>query len=119
MTQPTARHRIARIAKHSQRTGCKADPYAVGIRTFIERVTTMKEDNRTNSQIRECIRKNLINIRVKNGLTQTDEGIIVGRAKNSVSSWEQGLSLPDLSTLYRLALYYNKPLEWFYEDHTR
>lgn len=77
------------------------------------------EDKRTNSQIRECIRKNLIALRESQGLTQTEEGIIVDKAKTSVSSWEQGLSLPDLSTLYRLALYYNKPLEWFYEDHTR
>lgn len=62
--------------------------------------------------IRDNVRNHLIELRIENGLTQTDVGKIVGKSKNAVGSWEQGLSLPDIQTLYRLSLYYRKTLEY-------
>ena len=69
-----------------------------------------------NARIREAIRKRLIQCRTDNELTQTDIGKVVGKSKNAVASWEQGLSLPDIMTLYRLAMYYEKSLEYMYGE---
>lgn len=66
--------------------------------------------------IRDKIRKILIECRQERKLTQTEVGSIVGRSKNAVASWEQGLSLPDVATLYRLSKYYGKTLEYMYGD---
>lgn len=63
---------------------------------------------RNNDEIRDTVRHNLIKLRKESGLTQTELGEIIGRQKNSVASWEQGLSLPDITTLCNLAEYYNK-----------
>lgn len=64
--------------------------------------------------IRQNIRNRLVELRVETGLTQSDVGKIVGKSKNAVASWEQGLSLPDVQTLYRLSLYYRKTLEFMF-----
>ena len=66
------------------------------------------------SEIRETIRRNLIELRKEKGLSQTDVAQLVGKSKNAVGSWEQGLSLPDIETLYRLAVYYQKSLDFMY-----
>ena len=62
--------------------------------------------------IKTNVRNILIECRHEKGLTQTDVGHIVGKSKTAVASWEQGLALPDIATLYRLALYYRKTLEY-------
>lgn len=69
----------------------------------------------SDDELRQNIRENLIYMRNKQGLTQSDVASIVGKKSNTIASWEQGLSLPDLQTLYRLSIYYRKTLEWFYE----
>ena len=69
----------------------------------------MKEED---AKIREATRKRLIQCRTDNDLTQSDVGKAVGKSKNAVASWEQGLSLPDIVTLYRLSIYYDKTLEY-------
>lgn len=66
------------------------------------------------AEIRENIRKVLIECRTEHGLTQTDVGHLVGKSKNAVASWEQGLSCPDAVTLHRLATYYQKTLDYMY-----
>ena len=71
----------------------------------------MKEDNK---EMREKIRQNLIELRNESGLTQSDVGILVGKSANAVASWEQGLSLPDVVTLYKLAQHYNKSIDYMY-----
>ena len=68
------------------------------------------------SEIRETIRRNLIELRKEKGLSQTDVAQLVGKSKNAVGSWEQGLSLPDIETLYRLAKYYEKTLDFMYGE---
>lgn len=69
---------------------------------------------RTDDEIRETIRQNLVNLRKENGISQSELAKIVGKSKNAVGSWEQGLSLPDIETLYWLAQYYGKTLDFMY-----
>ena len=67
-----------------------------------------------NEETREKIRSILIECRTQRELTQTEVGKVVGKSKNAVASWEQGLSLPDVVTLYRLAKYYGKSIDYMY-----
>lgn len=69
-----------------------------------------------DDRLRENIKNRLIECRKAQNLSQTEVGKIVGKSKNAVGSWEQGLSLPDLITLYQLANYYGKSLEYMYGD---
>lgn len=69
----------------------------------------------SDEELRKNIRDNLKSIRKEKGLTQSQVGDLVGKKETTIASWEQGLSLPDLQTLYRLSLYYRKTMEWFYE----
>ena len=73
----------------------------------------------TDDEIRQNIKNNLIDLRKRKGLTQTEIAEIVGKKAPSVASWEQGISLPDLQTLYRLSIYYNKMMEYFYENNPK
>ena len=73
----------------------------------------MKADNK---EMRDKIRRILIKLRTESGLTQSDVGSIVGKSPNAVASWEQGLSLPDAVTLYKLAKHYNKTMDYMYGE---
>ena len=73
----------------------------------------MKADNK---EMRDKIRRILIELRTESGLTQSDVGNIVGKSPNAVASWEQGLSLPDAVTLYKLAKHYNKTMDYMYGE---
>lgn len=71
----------------------------------------------TNDEnLKNIIRNNLINCRIEHDLTQTDVGKIVGKSKTAVASWEQGLSMPDVATLYKLAQYYGKTIAFMYGE---
>lgn len=72
----------------------------------------MKKDD----AIKNRIRNTLIKLRTKENLTQTEVGKIVGKSKTAVASWEQGLSLPDAATLYKLARYYGKSMDYMYGE---
>lgn len=52
--------------------------------------------------IRETMRLNIISKRKDLGLTQTELGEKVALKKNTVASWEQGLSSPDIDTVAKL-----------------
>lgn len=69
-----------------------------------------------NKELETIIRLNLINLRYKAGKTQGDIAAATGKSVNAVGSWEQGLSLPDIYTLYRLAKFYGVEMEYFYEN---
>lgn len=69
--------------------------------------------------LRENIKNNLIALRKKHGLTQVDIAIMIDKAAPTVASWEQGKSLPDLQTLYRLSVFYKKTMEYFYEHDVK
>lgn len=69
-----------------------------------------------DEELRSRIRDVLVNLRTEHELSQTEVGKIVGKSKTAVASWEQGLSLPDLVTLKRLAIYYNKTMDYMFGD---
>ena len=71
----------------------------------------------TREEMRENIRINLINLRIAHGLNQTEVGKKVNKVKTAVASWEQGISLPDITTLYNLSKIYGVTMEYFYEEH--
>lgn len=52
--------------------------------------------------IRETMRLNIINKRKDMNWTQTDLAERVGLKKNTIASWEQGLSSPDIDTIVKL-----------------
>ncbi len=72
--------------------------------------------SKEDKMIRERIRKNLILLRTAFGVTQTDVGKIVGKTKTAVASWEQGLSLPDTTTMYKLAKSYGVSVDFLYGE---
>lgn len=75
------------------------------------------KNNISDDEIREIIRANIVKLRADKGVTQTEVGLEVGKSKTAVASWEQGLSIPDATTLFRLSKYFNKSIEYFYEKH--
>lgn len=66
--------------------------------------------------IKDTVRKVLIECRKEKGLTQTEVGKIVGKGKTAVANWEQGLTIPDIETLYRLSQYYGKTISYMYGE---
>lgn len=66
--------------------------------------------------VRENVRQILIECRKEKGLTQTQVGEVVGKTKTAVASWEQGLTIPDIETLYRLSKYYGKTINYMYGE---
>ena len=71
---------------------------------------------KSNSEINEIIRLKLIECRKERHLTQTEVGEIVGKKKTTVASWEQGQTMPDAETLYLLAKYYGKSMNFMYGE---
>lgn len=72
-----------------------------------------------DSDMRNIIRDNLKRLRVENDKTQLDIAKYCGKAENTVGSWEQGLSLPDIVTIAKLAKLYNVSIDVFYEEVTQ
>lgn len=70
-------------------------------------------------EIRQRIKDTLIELRIERQLTQTEVGKICGKSKNAVASWEQGLSMPDVATLHRLATYYQKSMDYMYGERSK
>lgn len=66
--------------------------------------------------VKEKIRKILIECRQEKGVTQTELGKVVGKSKTAVASWEQGLSTPDATTLFHLAKYYDKTIDYMFGE---
>ena len=52
--------------------------------------------------IRETMRLNIINKRKELNLTQSELAAKVNLKKNTIASWEQGLSSPDIDTIVLL-----------------
>jgi transcriptional regulator with XRE-family HTH domain len=71
-----------------------------------------------DSDMRNIIRDNLKRLRVENDKTQLDIAKYCGKSENAVGSWEQGLSLPDIVTIAKLAKLYNVSIDAFYEEVT-
>ena len=63
------------------------------------------------------VAKNLKQIRESHGLSQTDLGKKFGKDKTTISTWERGVSMPDIITLYKLSKLYRVDINEFYIDH--
>ena len=71
---------------------------------------------KTDTEIRDIIRANLIRLRQQSGKTQSDIAKYCGKSENAVGSWEQGYSLPDIVTLAKLARLYGVTIDQMYEE---
>lgn len=71
---------------------------------------------KTDEEIRDCVRGKLVECRKEFKLTQTQVGELVGKKKTTVASWEQGQTVPGIETLYKLAAYYNKSLDFMFGE---
>lgn len=60
---------------------------------------------------KEEIGKRLKKFREDRGYTQMDIAIFLDSKKTTVASWEQGKSVPDIRTAYRLLAYYHLTLD--------
>lgn len=74
----------------------------------------MKED--IDYLVRNNVMEVLIECRKDKGITQADLADQLGLKPTTVASWEQGKSLPNIQTLYRLAQYYNKTIGYMYGE---
>ena len=73
---------------------------------------------KNDNEIRKNIQNNLKELRKKHNMTQTDVAKLTGKAKTTVATWEQGSTLPDAYTLYRLAKRYNVSMDYIYQDNS-
>jgi transcriptional regulator with XRE-family HTH domain len=69
-----------------------------------------------DNKMKEIIAHNLKFLREKHGLSQTDLGKELGKDKTTISTWERGVSMPDVVTLYGLSKRYNVSIDTFYID---
>lgn len=67
-----------------------------------------------DNEIRKNIAENLKRLREEHDLSQTDLGTLFGKEKTTISTWERGVSVPDIVTLYKLSKLYGVELEDFY-----
>lgn len=66
--------------------------------------------------IRDKIMDILIECRKEKGITQAELAKTLDLKPTTVASWEQGKSLPNIQTLYRLAQYYKKTIGYMYGE---
>lgn len=71
---------------------------------------------KTDAEIRNGIMKALIECRQEKGITQAELAKIINKTPTAVASWEQGISLPSVQMLYRLATFYGKTLDYMFGD---
>lgn len=72
--------------------------------------------NEQDKEIRERIRKILIKCRTEKGISQLELAMIIGSKPTTIASWEQGLSLPNIQTLYKLSKLYDKSIGYMYGE---
>lgn len=77
----------------------------------------MKED--IDYLVRNNVMEVLIECRKNKGITQADLAEQLGLKPTTVASWEQGKSLPNIQTLYRLAQYYHKTIGYMYGEEKK
>lgn len=69
-----------------------------------------------DEEIRKIIQTRLAECRFEHNLTQKEVGEILGKKPTTVATWEQGKSMPDVETLYRLAKYYDKTIAYMFGE---
>ena len=66
--------------------------------------------------IRTNVTEILVECRKEKGITQRELAEAIGSKETTVASWEQGKSLPNIQTLYRLSKYYNKTIGYMFGE---
>lgn len=67
-----------------------------------------------DTTMRKAIAENLKRFREQHKLSQSELGAKFGKEKTTISTWERGVSMPDIVTLHKLSKLYDVPLEDFY-----
>lgn len=65
----------------------------------------------------EIIPENLIKLRKQNNLTQIDLAQKINYSDKAISRWEKGEVSPSVEILEKLALVYDVPIAYFFEEH--
>lgn len=66
--------------------------------------------------IRTNVMEILVECRKEKGITQKELAEAIGSKETTVASWEQGKSLPNIQTLYRLSKYYHKTIGYMFGE---
>ncbi len=69
--------------------------------------------------IRTNVMNTLIECRREKDITQADLAKALNLKPTTIASWEQGKSLPNIQTLYRLASYYKKTIAYMYGERDK
>ncbi len=68
-------------------------------------------------ELRQIVGKNLLALRKSQKKTQTEIADLFGYSDKAISKWENGDTMPDIETLYKLANYYNVTLDFLTSEH--
>ncbi len=71
-----------------------------------------------SKNIRAIIAKNLISLRKNKKMTQSELADEFGYSDKAISKWENGDTLPDIETLYKLCQFYNVSLDFLVDENS-
>ena len=71
-----------------------------------------------NKELRLTVASNIIKLRTDAGLTQAELGALLNYSDKTVSKWERGESLPDVTVLKRLADHFQVPVDYLLDSHS-
>lgn len=66
--------------------------------------------------VKKNVAKNIIELRKKNKWTQAELAERINYSDKAVSKWERGEAVPDIDTLYALAVLFNVSIDYFVQD---
>lgn len=69
--------------------------------------------------LKEVISQNLVYLRKQRKMTQLDLCEKLSYSDKAVSRWENGESLPDVETLYKISKIYEVPVSYLFEEHIK
>ena len=61
----------------------------------------------TSEELQKKISENIVKYREINNISQTELAQMIDYSNKSVSKWERGLGVPDITVLYRLSVIFN------------
>lgn len=71
-----------------------------------------------NKELRLTIASNIIKLRTDAGLTQAELGALLNYSDKTISKWERGESLPDVTVLKQLADYFKVSVDYLLDSHS-
>lgn len=69
-----------------------------------------------DKELRKIIQQRIRYCREEKGTTQKELGEHLGKAVSTVATWEQGVTIPDAPTLYEIAKYFGKSINYMYGE---